>query len=165
MSMDSCSPALLIVDVQRGFINSHTAHIPSLVERLQHEYQTVFATQFSNPEGSNFRRLIHWQRFTPGSTDIELAFVADPKTQVIHKSIYSCVTDRFLSDLRREKITEIHVCGIDTDICVTKCAVDLFESGLTPFVLEKYSASHAGEAAHAGAINVLKRFIGKGQII
>jgi len=42
--------ALLIVDLQKGFINEHTAHIPALVQELIPSYQTIFATRFYNPE-------------------------------------------------------------------------------------------------------------------
>jgi hypothetical protein len=42
--------ALLVVDVQKGFINEHAAHIPDLVQGLIPHYQTIFATRFYNPE-------------------------------------------------------------------------------------------------------------------
>ncbi len=66
--------ALLIIDVQTGFINEHTQHVVQRIERLQHQYSAVFATQFINPKESFFRKLINWHRFSEGSPDIELAF-------------------------------------------------------------------------------------------
>ena len=45
--MNSC---LLIIDVQKGFINKHTKHIPKLVEDEQNKYENVYITQFFNPE-------------------------------------------------------------------------------------------------------------------
>ena len=156
---------LLIVDVQVGFINEATAHIPKLVETLQNEYEYVYATRFYNKEGSFYRKLINWDRFSKDSTDFPLAFTPSNNVILIDKSIYSCVNGNFLKDLKGKGIDNIDICGIDTDICVTKCAVDLFENGIIPFVLAKYCASHAGEEAHRYALKTLGRFIGRGQVI
>ena len=157
--------ALLIVDVQKGFINKHTAHIPALVQELIPSYQTIFATRFYNPKGSNYRRLMNWHRFSKESPDFELAFAPTENVMIIDKPIYTCVTDAFLTMLDEFSITEIHIVGIDTDICVSKCAVDLFEKGRTPFVLATYCASCAGPYFHKAALQILARYIGKRQII
>ncbi len=163
--MPNTQPALLIIDVQKGFINDATKHIPARVEGLQKKYKTVFATQFYNPDPSNFRKLIGWNRFTAGSPDTELAFTPIAHVAVITKPTYSCVTASFLEELKRRNIDTIHICGIDTDICVTKCAVDLFEKNLIPFVLKDCVASHAGIEAHRAALITIGRFIGRNQII
>lgn len=155
---------LLIVDVQIGFINESTRHVPSLVEAVQVEYDYVVATRFFNPENSFFRKLIKWERFSPGSDDIPLAFSARKDALIIDKPRYTCVSDNFISWLSERDISVVHVCGIDTDICVTKCAVDLFEHDIEPIVLSGLCASHAGEDAHQNALNTLKRYIGKSQV-
>jgi nicotinamidase-related amidase len=56
--------------------------------------------------------------------------------------------------------TDLYVCGIDTDICVLKTAVDAFEYDLTPWILQDACASHAGPEAHTAG-----RFIGTNHII
>ena len=157
-------PALLIVDVQKGFVNSNTASIPRLVERLQNEYETVVATRFINEPGSPYRVLMEWARFTPGSEELKLAFEANQNVKVWDKNTYTCVNQEFLEYLRSKDISEVHICGIDTDICVTKCAVDLFEAGIRPVVLSSYCASHAGPSFHEPALRILRRYIGEKQI-
>jgi len=157
--------ALLVIDVQKGFINEHTAHIPALIQELLPSYQTIFATRFYNPEGSNYRRLMNWHRFSRESPDMELAFKPTENVMIIDKPVYTCVTDTFLATLDDLAITEIHIVGIDTDICVSKCAVDLFERERTPFVLAKYCASCAGPKFHKAALQILPRYIGENQII
>ena len=156
--------ALLIVDVQHGFINPATAHIPPRVQALQHDYPLVIVTRFVNLPDSNYRRLIHWHRFAPGSSDIALSFVPRPDSVILDKPRYTCVDETFLAILDTHAIEEVHVCGINTDICVTKCAVDLFEAGRTPVVLAGYCASHAGSDFHEAALRILARFIGHDQI-
>ena len=156
--------ALLIVDVQHGFINDSTRHIIPLVENLQNRYAHIFATRFTNTTGSPYRNLMDWHRFGAGSQDTELAFRPLPEARIIRKSTYTCVTPDFLDTLRQQRVTKVHICGIDTDVCVMKCAMDLFENGIRPVVLSKASASHAGDEYHQNALLLLRRQIGSGQI-
>ena len=157
-------PALLIVDVQNGFINAHTSSIPTLVERLQNDYETVVATRFNNQPGSPYRKFMNWGRFAPGTDDVGLAFNAHKNVLVWDKDVYTCIDDKFLDFLASRSIDEVHVCGIDTDVCVTKCAVDLFEAGIRPVVLSTYCASHGGPSYHDAALQILRRYIGPDQI-
>ncbi len=157
--------ALLIVDVQNGFVNDKTKHIPPLVEKLQYDYDLVIATRFINLPDSPYRRLIKWYHLSPDSDEIELAFKTKEDVIVMDKFIYSCVNDSFVSLLENNKIDVVDICGIDTDICVTKCAVDLFERNITPYVLKDYCATHADADIQESALIILARYIGSSQII
>lgn len=157
--------SILIVDVQCGFINNSTKHIPGLVEKLQNEYDYIYVTRFFNKKDSFYRKLIKWNRFDKDSDDFQLAFKPSTKAIIIDKSIYSCVNSSFLQELNKNQINEIDICGIDTDICVTKCAVDLFEAGVIPRVLSGYCASHAGLEFHNFGLKTLGRYIGEDQVI
>ena len=156
--------ALLVVDVQKGFICFSTSHIPSMVQRLQHKYETVMVTQFFNQEGSFFRSLLKWDRLKRDSEEFELAFTPVDRALRVLKSNYSCVNQSFLEILEHRSIQRLDICGIDTDICVTKCAVDLFENGIEPVVLKEYCNSTGGKAAHLNGLKTLERFIGSSQI-
>lgn len=151
---------LLIVDVQKGFLNAWTEHIPKRVEILQESFDRVIATRFVNPEGSPYRRLLGWTRFAPDSEDMRLAFTPRSDARVIDKPVYTCVTANFLAGLRAEKISTVHLAGIATENCVLKCAVDLFEAGIEPIVLAGACASHGGLDCHQAGIKIIKRFIG-----
>ena len=159
------SKALLIVDVQNGFVNEKTKHIPRLVEKLQYNYDLVIATRFINLPDSPFRRLIKWNRLSPGTNEIDLAFKPKEGIVVVDKYIYSCIDETFLRLLEDKGIDAVDICGIDTDICVTKCAVDLFERNITPYVLKDYCATHADADVQESAFIILARYIGKTQII
>lgn len=159
------SAALLIVDVQKGFLNDWTGHIPAQVEALQNRYEKVFVTRFSNPEGSNYRKLIGWRPFAPGTRDTELAFTPRDDAVIIDKVVYSCVTGGFLARLKGIGIDTVHLSGIATDNCVLKCAVDLFEAGLRPIVLADFCASHGGPECHDCGLRLLRRFIGEQQVV
>jgi nicotinamidase-related amidase len=165
ISKKSYRSLLLIVDVQNGFISERTKHIPNLVEKLQYNYKYVIATRFINAENSFFRKLINWNRLNENSNDIEFAFNLKQDAIIIDKYIYTCVNSSFLKILDSYNIKEVDICGIDTDICVTKCAVDLFEHGIIPYVLKDYCATHAKEDINEVALKILARYIGEGQII
>lgn len=156
--------ALLIVDVQTGFVNDNTRHIVPSVEALQSRYDHVYATRFINAEDSPYRKWINWHRLGADSPEIELAFSAHPDTVVYDKHAYSSVDEQFLAELRRHDIEEVHICGIDTDVCVTQSAVDLFEAGVRPVVLAASCASHGGPEFHEYALRILRRLIGEAQI-
>jgi len=141
--------ALLIVDVQYGFLNEHTKHIPKL----------------DNKPVSFYRDLLDWHKFGKDTQEFKLAFEPRSEATIIDKPIYSCVTPNFLKLLTSKEIRRIDVCGIETDICVCKCAVDLFEAGIIPRVLSKYSASCTGNDSHIQALETLKKFIGERQVL
>ena len=163
--MENPNTALLIVDVQVGFINDATRHILPKVEALQKRYKHVYATRFINIEGSPYRNLLDWHRFYTDSDDVPLAFEPVGGVVVLDKQVYTCVTPAFLADLRDKGIEEVAICGIDTDACVSACAVDLFENGIRPVLLSDACASHAGAEYHEAALRILARLIGKNQIV
>lgn len=84
---------------------------------------------------------------------------------VVDKTIYSLFSEQGTNVVRALGRTDLYFCGIATESCVLKSAVDAFERNLTPWVIEDASASHAGTEAHAAGILVARRFIGRGQVI
>ena len=53
---------LLIVDVQSGFINPFTHHIPQRIARLieRNEYAPVLFTRFINSTDGPYQRFLNW---------------------------------------------------------------------------------------------------------
>lgn len=156
---------LVIIDVQRGFINEATMHIPDIVYDLQYEYEHVAVTQFFNAPGSPWRKLLQWQRFDRDGDDFPLAFEPCEHALVLEKSTYSAVTNRLLNWISAYDITDVHLCGIATDACVLKTALDLFEQEFRPVVLAHACASHGGVDCHNEALHLLGRQIGDKQVI
>lgn len=157
--------ALLIVDLQIGFISPYSAHIVPIIESIQNDYDLVIATRFVNPPVSNYRKIIGWHGFSEGSDETKLAFKPTAECLVIEKNIYSCIDKMFVRHLLNHRICTVHICGLDTDVCITKCAVDLFEYGFRPCIIENACASHLGFDKHRIAIDSIRRFIGDDQII
>ncbi len=156
---------LLIIDVQNGFINEWTRHIPSRVEAVQDRFDHLVVTRFYNPENSFYRRLIGWNRFAHDSDDTALAFTPRQDALIVDKAQYSCLTEEVESLLASNGIDRVHLCGIATDNCVLKTAVDLFEHRVEPVVMADYCASHGGPECHQAGLLLLGRFIGADQIV
>lgn len=170
--MTERKPVLVVVDVQNGFVRDASKHvvpvIRDLVERWYAGGGDVVFTRYLNFPGSNFERLIHWSKLQASpEIDIvdELAPLAQRATAVVDKTIYSLFNDEGTALVRERGWTDLYVCGIATESCVLKTAVDAFELDLTPWLLEDASASHAGDSVHQAGVLVTSRFIGKDQII
>ena len=159
--------AIIVVDVQNGFVSPASVHIPDRIKALleQKSFEHRVFSRFSNPCGSQYEKLLSWTqcRSSP-ETDIVSTLSSYP-TLVIDKHIYSCVSQEFLDFARANDLSEFYVCGVDTDICVLKTCVDLFEHGYRPILLSDCCMSHAGTSQHQAALEILPRFIGHRQII
>jgi nicotinamidase-related amidase len=159
--------AIIIIDVQNGFINPSTEHIPAKIKSLLDAvvFEHRIFTQFFNPPGSPYEELLHWARLR---SDDEVAIVRELLTYpsiVFKKPIYSCLSPDFLRYAETHQLKQFYLAGIDTDCCVLKCAVDLFEQGFKPMVLADCCMSCGGRAAHDAALSILPRFIGRNQVI
>ena len=108
---------LLIVDVQKGFINDYTMHLPEKINNLYKSYDNVFATKFYNKLGSFYDTLINWYSVRKDTEEFEFAFVPEERIEILEKSVYSCMNPFFLEKLNVLGIKNVDICGIDTDIC------------------------------------------------
>jgi nicotinamidase-related amidase len=159
---------LLVVDVQHGFINDFTRHVPGRVKRLieMGEYAPVLFTVFVNTPESPYQRLLKWDGSAgPPDTDLvdELMPLAD-RRNVFTKAGFTGLPDDLSARLRDEQFAQVSVVGIDTDMCVLKIAMDLFDLGIEPVVLVDCCASTAGLQAHLAGLAILSRNIGPHQL-
>lgn len=156
---------LMIIDVQQGFMTPDTRPVVPRIDALQHRFRQLIVTRFINAPGSGHRKWIHWQRFAADSPEVALAFTPRADADIMDKTIYSAVTPALLDQLRRDKVEAVHLCGIATDNCILKTAVDLFEAGIRPLVHVEACASHGGAEAHRCGLLLLGRMIGRDQLI
>ncbi len=155
---------LLVVDVQNGFVNDFTRHIPARIAELiaRDEHSPVLFTRFENLAGSPFRRLLGWEACAAApDTDLapEVASFA-AADRVFSKPGYAGLPDELATLVQRERWERIAVVGIDTDMCVLKVALDLFDLNIAPLVYVDCCASTLGLQAHFAGLAVLARNIG-----
>lgn len=158
------SEPLLIVDVQCGFINSFTHHIPQRVARLiqRDDYAPILFTRFINSPDGQYQIFLDWHSC---DREPETKIAPELETFVDQSCVFSklglCGMPNELADyLRQQNIERIFVVGIDTDMCVLKIAMDLFDIGIEPIILTDCCASTAGLQAHLAGLAVLSRNIG-----
>jgi nicotinamidase-related amidase len=163
--------ALVVVDVQNGFITDVSRPvvpvIADLVERWTAADRPVVFTRYLNHPGSLFERLMDWRKLADApETEIvpELAAAAE-RAAVVDKKGYTLFNERGRALVEQNGWTDLVFCGIDTEICVLKSAVDAFEADITPWVLTDASASHSTQAAHDAGIFIGRRFVGREQFI
>lgn len=159
---------LLIVDAQNGFINEFTRHIPGRIAELVslRRYDLYLFTRFVNTPGSPYARLLDWHACgSAPEIDLapELAGLAREGI-VFEKPGYTGLPDDLAAFLVDHQVKQVAVSGIDTDMCVLKCALDIFDLGIVPVILTDCCASTAGLQAHLGGLAVLSRNIGPHQL-
>lgn len=158
---------LLVIDVQNGFVSERTEHIISVLNEKINEFngELIIATKFINLPGSAYQSLLNWKRLTT-TPEIELLdFVEKKCTYIIEKNVYTAWCKKLEEVLRKHNIKEVYITGIDTDCCVLKTAIDLFENDIKPIVIKDCCASNGGDESHKAAIKVLERTIGREQIL
>jgi nicotinamidase-related amidase len=159
---------LLIVDVQKGFLNDYTCHIPERIVRLveTRRCKPLLFTRFVNTPSSYYRRLLDWDACSgPPETDLapEMQRLAEG-AHVFDKPGIAGIPPALEAHLREAHLPRLLVVGIDTDMCVLKCAMDLFDLGIEPIVLADCCASTAGLQAHLAGLAILGRNIGPRQL-
>lgn len=170
--MTNSSAVLAVIDVQNGFITEHSRPvvpvIADLVKRWQaHGGDTLF-TRYLNYPGSPFERLLNYTELREApEIDLvdELRPYAAKATSIVDKTIYSLFTDAGSAVVQKFGWTDLYLCGIDTECCVLKTAVDAFERNLTPWVVEDACMSHSGAESHNAGVIVTGRLIGEKQVI
>ncbi|WP_169216642.1 isochorismatase family cysteine hydrolase [Brasilonema sp. UFV-L1] len=158
---------LFVIDIQNGFIAPNTSHVIQRVKSLleQNIFEYVIFTKFLNTFESPYVRYLNWNKLF-SETEQKLVDEIQPFAKIIfHKYIYTGCNEETLSFLKKRDIQTVFICGIDTEGCVLKTAIDFFENNINPYVLEYYSASNGGDTLHQAGILVLSQLIGRSNII
>lgn len=160
---------LVVIDLQVGFINDKTIKVANNIRDLldSGEYSAVIATKFTNMPGSSFDSFLGWRGMLEEEEKELLPFVEWYADCVISKCSYSCVNTNFIQSLVAfcgSLPDEVTLVGVDTDACVLATAIDLFEIGIRPIIIEACVGSSGGDECHEAGMLLLKRSIGKEQI-
>ena len=156
---------LLVIDVQLDFINENTKPILNEIIELidSKKYNKIAFTRFINDKNSIWYKKLNYKGCM---TNKDPKIVLNTKNyKIFDKKIYSAVNEEFEKWIKDNNVDEIYLCGFDTDACIQKTALDLFEKNYNVFVLKDYCMSHSGKELHDIIINNLKRLIGKNSII
>lgn len=156
---------LLVIDVQNSFINEKTSSVLEKINSLilSNKFDKMVFTRFINSYESIWYKKLNYQGCI-SENDTKLA-IESKDNKVIDKKIYTAYGDELKEYIRKNDINEIYLCGIDTECCILKTAFDLFENEYNVYVLQDYCACTHGIKRHNNAIEILKRNIGKDNVI
>lgn len=144
--------AVMIVDVQAAFEPP-----PEFVRRLEvyaRRFPCRIFTQFLNPAGSMFRRVLRQKSCAPKSAEARLLIPPQPGDLVFRKHGKYGLERRHLRALHARKIEKITVCGLDTDACVLGVMFSLFDGGIECHLKEEMCWSSSG--LHQPALQIAR---------
>lgn len=164
--MSSETQALVIIDVQQGFLSNYTKkclpHIHHLI--YQKKFHPIIATRFYNPKGSPFRKFIKWTKLsTPEEIALD-AIVEKYSDFIIDKSTYGAGA-QIAEILLAKNISRVTLVGIDTDVCVLQNAAYLFDHGFEVTVDTQGCATNGGQQADQAAYGLLQRTVGRNFVL
>ncbi|MDZ8027866.1 MAG: isochorismatase family cysteine hydrolase [Nostoc sp. SerVER01] len=158
---------LFIIDIQNGFIAQDTSYVVQRIKSLleQSIFDNVVFTKFINTVDSPYVKYLNWHQLL-SETEQKIVDDIKPFAKVIfEKTVYTACNKETLRFLKERNIQRVFICGIDTEACVLKTAIDFFENNINTYVLSYYSASNGGDNYHQAAILVLSQIIGISNII
>ena len=163
---------LIVVDLQKGFINENTIDTYNKISNLLklNIFDKVIASKYINRDNSNIEKFMNWKGLKDEESQELMPDIKKYADYIITKQDYfSAVIDETKEILRIENNGEmpesIFICGLDTECCVLKTAVDFFEHGIRPLVLANYCFSTPGYEFHNAGILSLNSLIGDQNII
>lgn len=162
---------LIFVDMQNDFTEQpQTKSLSNKIENMLalNLFDEVVATYFMNYNNSIYEKLMNWERLKSDKDRTIPSELQPYIDEYFPKNLYSCVSPSFLQMLCQlndgEYPKKLFVAGVDTDCCVLKMAVDLFENNIRPIVLTNYCYSNGGEEFHKARLSCIKRLIGDKQL-
>lgn len=148
--------------------NSLTHHIPQRIARLiqRGEYEPLLFTRFINDTDGPYQRFLDWHSCdSEPETNIVPELASFAQAGFVFSKPGQCgMPDELAEYLRKQGSKRVFIVGIDTDMCVLKIALDIFDINIEPVVLTDCCASTAGLQAHLAGLAVLSRNIGAGRL-
>ena len=155
--MKSC---LVIVDLQNGFINENTAHLPHKIAEFisSHDcFDSIVATRYCNTSETACFRFSGWKECMSGTLASELVSDITPYVmRSFDKTTYSGLTSEFRNFINNECFDKLYFCGVNTDCCVLATVFSCYDSVQDCAVISDLCASTLGEEKHRNAIELLK---------
>lgn len=154
--------ALILIDIQPAFINKRNKKIIKNIQNLlkTKKYDLYIESVFHAEKDSIWNKQTKW--FLPKNKNThtlnEILSLLPQETIHIEKSTKSVFkgNKNLLSILKRNKIEEVHIVGLDTNDCVLATAYESFDLGFFTYVIESCCDSSSSKELHKEGINLLR---------
>lgn len=158
--------AIIIIDVQNGFMKASNAYLVRNINRLlnKHTFEHAFYTQFINRPSSMFVKILNWHDMQEEPATSIATNIASNAT-IWQKSSYG-LSKKHLEQLTSLNLSQIYLCGTDIDACILAIAFQLFDAGIKPmFIADCCDTSSINPALKEGALAIIKRSFGASSIV
>lgn len=162
--------ALIIVDMQYGFMNDNTKDLEQkmirFIDNNINKFKIVIATQYVNHEKSPCYIFEGWKGCMNGTQESEIISSIYSRSDITaSKDIYSCWNSQLKDILKQLKIDKVYFIGVNTGCCVLHSAFDAYNDLQDCAVIEDLCGSTSGENSHKAAIQILRECITKQRVI
>lgn len=156
---------LIVVDMQKGFINENNEFLVEKINSLLKEkrFNCVYYTRFRNHSECPFKTILNYEGMMEKEAQ-EIVVSRKSNSCVLHKSSYGLdINDIEL--LKAKDVKEIYLCGTDVDACVLAIAFQLFDSGIKPIILWDFVGSSSKKVEKENLKPLFQRNFGNDSII
>lgn len=157
------------VDLQEGFLNEEI-RTSDYIDRVE-EYLAglsaadILLTRFVNNQTSAFAKYLEWPKMQRGDENTKLLGNLESRDyKIIEKSTYTSFVDAIKRVIASDDYDTVVILGLDTEACVLKTALDVFDEGLRPVVLSDLCRSGGGQERHQAGLELLRSLVGNKQI-
>lgn len=162
--------ALIIVDMQVGFMNEHTEHledkIAEFVNKYKRRFESIIATKYINHENTACYKFEKYDKCMLHTPEVYLVpKIAHRATNTFDKDRYSCWNEGLKSYLRIIGVDRVYFCGVNTGCCVLHSVFDAYNDVFDCSVISDLCGSSSGEASHLAALQVLRECITSDRVI
>lgn len=157
---------LTIIDMQEGFRCKEVEQIIPVIDQLCKSFTgTRVFPAFYNKQGSLFQTQLHWKRFqTP--EDVKIVKELDEHAvTIIPHSGYTVYNKELQYEMASRNVKEVYLCGVFTDVCIIKTAMDLFDAEVEVFVVSDACATPHGREIHNVVLKSLNQILGSDHVI
>lgn len=160
---------LVIVDMQNGFINENTSHLPHKIAEFistHNCFDMISATRYCNTPDTACFKLGGWRECMSGTYDADIAAEIKPYVQrIFDKTTYSGFTAEFKQFINNEGFDRLYFCGVNTDCCVLATVFSCYDSVMDCAVIADLCASTLGNVKHENALELLRDNITNQRVI
>lgn len=158
--------ALIVMDVQNCFITRNNSTLPKKIKQHidTHPYTHIIFSQFLNDEQTNFARKLDWHKCTdPLETAIveELAEIAS-QNYIFIKNTYSLFKcSHFVDFLKKQHITKLFFCGLDSDACILASLFEAFDLGYDFEIIQELTGTSGKDYIFDASLMIINRNLQK----
>ena len=129
---------LLVVDMQKGFINFEYGYLVNKINKYieNNKYDKIIFTKFINENDSLFKSKLNYSKLQ--DIDSQKIVVNIPNNSVILEKTGYGLSLENMKYIKNLNIKQIDVCGLETDACVYAIALQLFDNNIYPNILINY---------------------------